>query len=323
MRARDASFSTALGLATAALAWPPAAQAEASDRARSTRQATPIERALTGGLVTLRTPGSAMIRVVAGTFTQGSTPEEIVLSIASCAHEPLGYRCNEQDFSNERPRRTVRLGSYWLDRTEVTADAYDRCAERGGCAPRPLEAGARRFAAKALPATFVSARDAETYCRTRGARLPSESEFERAARGTSGRRYPWGELYNGRLANHGRVGLDSSDWTDGYSELAPVGSFPAGRTPDGFLDLAGNAAEWTRDTYSERYDLPPDPAWGGARAVRGGSYASGGAWLRGAARSALSPEDRRPTVGFRCARSFGDGEPTGEQVAPAGAQAAP
>jgi len=314
MRAADTVCGAAVALSTAVLAVPPAAKAEVAARARSTRQATPTERALTGGLVTLRSPGSTMIRLVAATFVQGSTPEEILLAIASCSREALGYRCNEQDFANELPRRTLRLGSYWLDRNEVTAGDYDRCAERGVCAPRALEGGARRFAAKDLPATFVSARDAETYCRTRGARLPREAEFERAARGTTGRRYPWGELYNGRLANHGRVGLDANDWMDGYAELAPVGSFPAGRTPDGFVDLAGNAAEWTSDPYTARYGVDPDPAWGGARVIRGGDYESGAAWLRGAARVPLAPDDKRPTVGFRCARSFGEGESLGGEA---------
>jgi sulfatase modifying factor 1 len=323
MRARDGLRSAALGLAATLLALPPVARAEVALRARSARQATPVERALTGGLITLRSPGSTMIRVVASTFVMGSTPEEIILAVASCSREPLGYRCSGQTFGNEGPQRTLRLPSYWLDRREVTAEAYDHCAERGACTPRGLAGGARRFAQKDLPATFVSARDAETYCRTRGARLPSEAEFERAARGTEGRRYPWGDFYNGRLANHGRVGLDASDWSDGYAELAPVGSFPSGSTPDGFLDLAGNAAEWTADAYSERYDLAPDPAWGGARAIRGGDYETGAAWLRGAARMPLSPDDRRPSVGFRCARSLSAGEASDAETTPTAAQAPP
>jgi sulfatase modifying factor 1 len=298
------------------------ARAGVADRARASRRTTAVERALTGGLVTLTSPGSTMIRVVASSFSMGSTPDEIVLAIASCSREPLGYRCNGQTFGNELPEHTLHLGSYWLDRTEVTAAAYDHCAARGECAPRPLSGGARRFARPDLPATFVTAREAAAYCRSRGARLPSEAEFERAARGMARRRYPWGDAYNPHLANHGRVGLDTSDWTDGYAELAPVGSFPAGRTPDGFLDLAGNAAEWTSDTYTERYDLGPDPAWGGARAVRGGDYQTGAPWLRGAARMPLSPDERRPSVGFRCARSLGDGE-DGEPPAQAGAGTAP
>lgn len=303
MSARSVAVRAGLALSLALLVVPPAARAEMSERARSTRAVSPVERALSGGLVTLRAPGSAMIRVVAGSFVMGSSPAELALALGSCAREALGYRCNDRSFTSELPRHTATLGSFWLDRTEVTAGDYDRCAATRACPPRALEGGARRFAASELPATLVSATDAETYCRSRGARLPSEAELERAARGTSGRLYPWGTNYDPRLSNHGRLGLDTSDFSDGFAELSPVGSFPEGRTPDGFLDLAGNAAEWTRDPFTPRHDLPVDPAWGGARVVRGGDFLSGAAFLRSAARVPLPPDQRLPTVGFRCAHS--------------------
>ena len=120
-----------------------------------------------------------------------------------------------------------------------------------------------------------------------------------------------GQLPNTRLANHGRLGIDLSDDVDGFSELAPVGSFNAGRTPDGFLDLAGNVAEWVQDRYATQYPdaeqtnpQGPEAAQAtSARVVRGGSYESPMAWLRGAARGAYLPSERRPSLGFRCARS--------------------
>ncbi|HTQ05399.1 MAG TPA: SUMF1/EgtB/PvdO family nonheme iron enzyme [Polyangiaceae bacterium] len=302
--ARNHVGAALLGAALCALLRPPAARAGLAREARSASRATPVERALSGGLVTLRTPGSLMLRVVAGRFVMGSTADEALEASALCAREPLGPdRCDEHTFANETPRRVEPLGSYWLDRSEVTAGDYDRCAARGLCARRALD-GARRFAASELPATFVSADEAETYCRARGARLPSEAEFERAARGSAGRRYPWGELYNGKLANHGREGFDNVDWSDGYAELAPVRSFPNGRTPDGFFDLAGNASEWTRDQYSDRYGTPPSPGHSGERVVRGGDFTSSAAFLRGAARRPLAGDERKPNVGFRCARSF-------------------
>ncbi len=319
---RGAARALLLALPLGGLAAVPAAQARPAFQARSAARIGPVERALSGGLVTLRGPGSTMIRVVASTFVMGSTPDEVLAASASCSREPLGYRCNEHTFANELPRRTLELPSFWLDRTEVTAAEYDRCAERGVCRPRKLEGGAQRFAAPSLPATFVSARDAETYCESRAARLPRESELERAGRGTAGRRYPWGDVYSKKNANHGRLGIDTSDASDGYGELAPVGAFAAGRTPDGFLDLAGNAAEWTSDVYADRHDEPPDPAWGGARAIRGGHYEHGAAWLRSAARSPLGPDELRPFVGFRCARAAAGPEPgeADESVSP---QAAP
>ena len=304
MLRRELVLGSGLALALGAVAVPPsAARAEMATRAVVRPAASPVERALSGGLVILRTPGSTMIRVAASSFVMGSSELEVVKALGSCSREPLGYRCDERTFTSELPRHVARVRSYWLDRTEVTAGDYDRCAAIGACAPRRLEGGARRFARADLPATFVRARDAETYCRTRGARLPSEAEHERAARGTSGRIYAWGMNYDPALANHGRLGIDTSDASDGYAELAPVGSFPAGRTPDGFLDLAGNAAEWTHDAFTGRHDLPVDPAWGGALVVRGGHFLSGAAWLRGAVRVPLPPDEAAPTVGFRCARS--------------------
>jgi formylglycine-generating enzyme len=274
--------------------------------ARSARSASPVERALTGGLVTLRAPGSRMIRVAKSEFVMGSSSDDVLAALASCAGEPLGHLCNEQTFVNELPKIAAAVRSFWLDRTEVTVEAYERCVARGACQARALVGGERRLGAPALPVTLVNAFDAEAYCRFRGARLPTEAEFERAARGTAGRLYPWGDLYNSRIANHGRLGIDRFDVTDGFEELAPVGSFVSGRTPDGFLDLAGNAAEWTADLWTERHGLPPEPGTGD-RAVKGGHFAHGAAWLRGAARVARDAGDRSPYVGFRCARTA---EPT-------------
>jgi formylglycine-generating enzyme required for sulfatase activity len=244
-----------------------------------------------------------MIRVARSDFVMGSSIDDVLAALARCAAEPLGHRCTERTFSNELPKLTASVDSFWLDRTEVTVEAYERCVSSGSCAARTLVGGERRLASPTLPVTLVNAYDAEAFCRFRGARLASEAEFERAARGTTGKNYPWGDLYNSRLANHGRFGLERFDASDGYEELAPVGSFVSGRTSDGFLDLAGNAAEWTRDVYTERHGLPPEPGRTGERVVKGGHFALGSAWLRGAARASLDAGDRTPYVGFRCARS--------------------
>jgi formylglycine-generating enzyme len=301
-RSPDLRPWAAAGLAVTLAALCPTAMAHDARTLRSPVTPTPVERALTGGLVSLRAPASTMIRVTRSRFVSGSSADDVVRAIGMCGRDPLFYRCDERAFSNELPDTVREVESYYLDRHEVRREDFDRCVSRGRCDPPGLELPAH-LGRPELPATLVRATEAEAYCRSRGARLPTELEFERAARGTLGRRYPWGNLWNGKLSNHGRLGLDPSDDSDGFAELAPVGSFASGRTPDGFFDLAGNAAEWTSDTYSEQYGTPPDPAAPPRRTVRGGHYLDGAAWLRGAARTAYDAGDRRPYVGFRCARS--------------------
>jgi iron(II)-dependent oxidoreductase len=252
-----------------------------------------------------------MIRVPASEFRMGSTSTEVIDSTTLCEHEPLAATCDERSFSDELLQHRVKLSAYSLDRREVSVADYAACVRIGRCKAPPYDRGARRFERSSFPVTLVTWDEASTFCAARGARLPTEAEFERAARGPNARRFPWGDRLNDRLANHGRLGLDPTDDGDGFAELAPVGSFTAGRTPDGFLDLAGNAAEWVQDRYATQYpDSPatdpegPDAATAtSARVVRGGSYESPMAWLRGAARGATLPGDRRPSLGFRCARS--------------------
>jgi formylglycine-generating enzyme required for sulfatase activity len=206
----------------------------------------------------------------------------------------------------------VHLSSYWIDRFEVRVAEYERCVQVGRCGARPSSEATRRFDQPDLPVSRVTWNDAKTYCAFRGARLPTEAEFERAARGARGRRYPWGNLFNARAANYGRFGWDETDTSDGFAELAPVGSFRAGATPEGVYDLAGNVAEWVADRYSPSYEPGPvtDPTGPGigassSRVVRGGSYAHARFGLRGAARTSAEPSARSTMLGFRCARSDG------------------
>jgi sulfatase modifying factor 1 len=314
------------GLVGLLAGWPRPGRAEIGHAVDPWSWVTPEDHALTGGIARLRSPASRMIRIPRGEFWMGSTDEEVVRAAADCTlavgarlrddaeHDP----CGERLLGTEIPRHRVRLSSFWLDRTEVTVADYQRCVTVGRCAPIPLARGARRFDQPTLPASLVTFGDAEGYCRQRGARLPTEAEFERAARGPSGRQYPWGESFNGRAANHGRFGMDRTDARDGFAELAPVGALPAGRTPEGLLDLAGNVAEWVGDLFGAYAPgLSVDPTGPhsplgvaspgiGTRMVRGGDYQSPPPMLRGAARRPADPLDRRPWVGFRCARSERD-----------------
>jgi len=284
----------------------------------SVRRSGPAELEASGGVLILTSRASPMILVPRSTFTMGSTYDDVVAALADCQTQTPGHRCDATRFSDETPQHTVTLSAYWLDRFEVTVAEYARCVSASRCNALPLGGGAHRFDQPSYPASLVTWEEARAYCAFRGARLPTEQEFERAARGTSGRRFPWGNLYNSRASNHGAydwsdplalVGGNPTDGRDGFVELAPVGSFPAGRTPEGFMDLAGNVAEWVDDRYLPHYEDgdPPDPATrrpgSATRVMRGGSYESGPLSLRGASRDEALPSLRRPSVGFRCAKS--------------------
>lgn len=230
------------------------------------------------------------------TLQLGSSEEEVVAALIRCKREPLPDRCDETTFADEMPAHRAQVAGFWMARTEVSVAEYSRCVAGGRCQAPAFEGGARRFERPRYPVTRVSFDDAQRYCAFRGGRLPTEAEFERAARGLARRTYPWGDAYHARLANHGRSGVDRSDASDGFAELAPVGSFPDGATPEGILDLAGNVAEWTADPFTSGYGAAPNSF----RVVRGGSYESAAPELRGAARIGKSPETREPTLGFRC-----------------------
>jgi formylglycine-generating enzyme len=247
-------------------------------------------------LVKLTPPASPAVYLRPLAFDMGSNEAEVLSALVRCRRETLAERCDETTFMSETPQHNVRVSGFWISRTEVTVAEYGRCVARGRCSPPSFEDGTARFQKPSFPVTLVTFDDARRYCAFRGGRLPSEAEFERAARGAGGRVYPWGTAFHGRLANHGRLGVDTTDASDGFAELAPVGSFPDGATPEGVLDLAGNVAEWTADAFAPAYGAPTVPE----RAVRGGNYESAAPFLRGAARSSRPPETREPSLGFRC-----------------------
>lgn len=265
---------------------------------------------LAARVVTLRTPEPSMIRVPKGSFVMGSSLKAIMSAAELCQRQAPSDVCRPRAFADEQPLHTVELASFWLDSTEVTVADYERCVEQRRCGAPPYSEGALRFWKPEYPVSLVTWEEARAYCTWRGARLPTEAEFERASRGISGRHFPWGNLYNSRLANHGRYGVADTDASDGFEELAPVGSYPQGRTPDGFLDLAGNVAEWVFDRYAPTYPEqtlrnPAGPSASSSnvqRVVRGGHFKSAPVWLRGSARDSQTPGQRLPHLGFRCAR---------------------
>jgi sulfatase modifying factor 1 len=259
-------------------------------------------------VVTLRTPGPARILIRASHFRMGSTIPEIAAAQSMCRLEPLRRICATTFFADEMVAHEVMLSDYWIDRTEVTARAYLRCVDAGVCTSPGYAAAQSWHKQPNVPVTLVSWYDASAYCSWVGARLPTEAEFERAAKGWARRLYPWGNVFNPKLTNHGRFAPDQLNDVDGYAELAPVGSFTQGKTREGVLDLAGNVEEWVSDWYAPGYpeaDVvdPRGPGTGDERVIRGGSYMSGRAWLRTTARWKDLPSRRRPDRGFRCAKT--------------------
>lgn len=275
------------------------------------------EGATGDGVVVLRAPAGDQVLLRAGVFVMGSSDEEFTTARTLCQLEARQADCRDEWFAAEQAAHAVYLSDYWFDRREVTVARYRPCVAAGVCVAPPYAEGAERFDRPELPVVLVSWNDARRFCAWAGGRLPTEAEWERAARGLGdpakgvpGRRFPWGNVYNPFLSNHGAFAVDELDGRDGFLELAPVGSFPDGRTPEGIEDLAGNAEEWVADWFAPEYPRadavnPKGPDMGDRRVVRGGGYPHGSAWLRGAAREKEGPGERAPWLGFRCARDGG------------------
>jgi len=204
---------------------------------------------------------------------------------------------------DEQPVHDVYMFDFWIDKDEVTNAMYALFAPDAAIA----EPGDR-------PVRNISWEQAAAYCAWAGSRLPTEAEWEKAARGPEERTYPWGDqLLAGDLANFADRS-STLNWADinvddGYIRIAPVGSYPAGASLYGALDMAGNAAEWVNDWYDETYYSktplinPPGPAEGDFRVLRGGSWYSTAAGIRSADRGWYIPEGGTDYTGFRCAQS--------------------
>ena len=259
----------------------------------------------------LSVPPGEMVPISPGDFTMGSDTGE----------------------RDELPVRAVYLDAYDIDRYEVTnlqfkafidVTKYRTTAEDTGWswiftttwhkaegaswrAPEGLESDISEVPGH--PVVHVSWRDARAYCRWAGKRLPTEAEWEKAARGTDGRIYPWGDAWDGARLNHGKLGRPSYDESDGYLFTSPVGAYPSGASPYGVHDMAGNVWEWTGDRYEEDYYAkaprrnPPGPRTGTYRIVRGGSWADRSFSLRSPFRNYYNPVYSGNYLGFRCVRS--------------------
>ena len=244
-----------------------------------------------------------MLTVIEGPFIMGT---------ARTSHEPFSFDLQYDD--TEQPQRRVWLNQYEIDRDEVSLGEYllwlrqqqrhlpeevrkliDHVTTIHALSPETL---AR------WPALYVTWSEASDFCRTQGKRLPTEAEWEKAARGESGNLFPWGQRPpTPALAMFGQYHIHE------IPIVAPVDSGEEGRSPYGLHHMAGNAAEWVEDWFGiDYYATMPDrnphgPANGRYKVVRGGSWKSAPALLRTATRGGASPDQRAATIGFRCARS--------------------
>jgi formylglycine-generating enzyme required for sulfatase activity len=208
-----------------------------------------------------------------------------------------------QGDSDERPQHTVYLDAFYIDKTEVTAAQYQSCVEAGVCSV-PRTGGSCNYGAGGKsdhPINCVDWNQAAAFCSWAEKRLPTEAEWEKAARGTDGRAYPWGnQTPDATLANFSR--------NAGYT--SSVGQYPTDVSPYGVLDMAGNVSEWVADWYSDSYysqspgQNPTGPSSGGdIRTTRGGSWSSDVYEIRVAYRADRLSYDKGHFNGFRCARS--------------------
>jgi formylglycine-generating enzyme required for sulfatase activity len=207
----------------------------------------------------------------------------------------IGSPADDGD-ADEHPAHKVFLDGYWIGKTEVTFDQYDRfCVESG-----KVKAADEGWGRGSRPVIYVSWNDARDFCswlqKKTGLkfRLPSEAEWERSARD----RFPWGNQ---------SPDSDRANFNKDNMRTTPVGSYPQGASPYGILDLAGNVWEWTGDWYDPGYyrdsprENPRGPEAGSERVVRGGSWANGEDLVRAANRSSENPESKLNILGFRLA----------------------
>ena len=245
--------------------------------------------------------GMTLVYVPAGEFTMGNKAEK---GVAIC--KSSGLSCSLGWFMYQEPPHKVYLDAFWVDQTEVTNAMYAACVKTGKCNvpdsnksyTRENYYGNSEF--DNYPVIFVTWEDAKAYCAWSGRRLPTEAEWEKAARGTDERMYPWGnDPPNNDLVNYRHIRLDT----------IAVGSIPKGVSPYGTLDTSGNVWEWVNDWYEETYysvspaSNPLGPDSGTEHVLRGGAFGSGVYNTNATFRLISKPAETYAWFGFRCAMS--------------------
>ncbi|MDR3576859.1 MAG: SUMF1/EgtB/PvdO family nonheme iron enzyme [Anaerolineaceae bacterium] len=268
---------------------------------------TPTSAFGIGSIQISKIDGMKLLYVPAGEFQMGSTDVQFQAAVASCIKEsgagPGDETTNNgcmNSYQDEKPAHTVYLDAFWIDKSEVTNAMYAMCVGAGDCqTPHSAVNGNTQYYGisqyASYPVTGVEWNLADAYCKWAGRKLPTEAQWEKAARGTDGRIYPWG--------NQDPAGSQLNDAGD----MTQVGSYPAGASPFGALDMLGSVNEWVADWYSESYYSsspsrnPMGPSSGSERVVRGGAWTvNNGSAARSASRIGNDPATWDSNLGFRC-----------------------
>jgi formylglycine-generating enzyme required for sulfatase activity len=212
----------------------------------------------------------------------------------------------EVENGDEDPVHSVYLDAFWIGQTEVTNGIYAKCVNQAICSPPSDYSSYSRnnyynnSQYLDFPVVFMTWDQARTFCEWANKRLPTEAEWEKAARGIQGQKYPWGNTEPTTVLANYNGNMNDTD---------KVGQYPEGASPYGVLDMSGNVWEWVADWYGQEYyssspdDNPQGPTKGDYRVLRGGSWFFDAFSMRSAIRIGWKPNDPRVNIGFRCALS--------------------
>ena len=244
--------------------------------------------------------GMTLLYVPAGEFTMGSDADD---ALTEC--QKIMSNCQRDWFTDEEPPHSVILDALWIDQTEVTVRMYYICVEAGICKEPTSKISTTRSSYYRnaefdnYPVIYVDWNMAKTYCEWVDRRLPTEAEWEKAARGIDRRVYPWGDEIDETFANY----------SSNIGDTTAVGSYENGKSFYGAYDMAGNVWEWVSDWYSETYyassptSNPLGPDSGQYRVLRGGSWGLNVNGVRSSNRQGFPPHLTQVIIGFRCAMS--------------------
>ncbi len=252
-----------------------------------------------------------MIHIPAGSFIQGLTDAQIDAAYQDCIESELPQHVKALCWhrTSEKYRPNVYLDEFYIDKYEVTNAQYDECVDAGYCtSPSPRSSNMRTAyfddpTYANYPVIYVTWYGANTYCQWMGKRLPTEAEWEKAARGENGMLWPWGNSFSQE-----RTQIRPGGMAPDTSDTIRVGSYPGGASPYGAMDMVGNVMEWVADWYDkEYYDIAPTrnpegPPSGEKKVIRGGSWNSNAYSARPSARAPASPSEGYFDIGFRCAQ---------------------